>query len=181
MNNSVGILELRSISKGFETADEMVKTAAVEVLTMRPICPGKFLIMIHGDEAAVEEAMNVGTTMAKGQAVDSFVLHGTHPAVIQALKHRYERGEIDAVGIWETSSVTSGLASFNKAIKESNIRLVRMICGNGIGGKFVAVMTGSVSDVREAIDICVRNTDEKRIVNVAVIPAPSEVVKKQFD
>lgn len=181
MPNSVGILELRSISKGYETADEMAKKAAVEILTMRPICPGKFLIIVQGDEAAVEEAMNVGTTMGKGHAVDSFVLHGTHPAVIQALKHRYERGEINALGFWETSSVTSGLASFNKAIKECNIRLVRMICGNGIGGKFVAVLTGSVSDVHEAIDLCVRHTEDKRIVNVTVIPAPSEMVKKQFD
>jgi microcompartment protein CcmL/EutN len=119
--------------------------------------------------------------MAKGQAVGSFVLHGTHPAVIQALRHRYESGEIDALGFWETSNVASGLASFNKALKACNIRLVRMICGNGIGGKFVAVLTGSVSDVREAIATCVRHTEEKRIVNVAIVAAPSEMLKKQFD
>ncbi|MBC8921486.1 BMC domain-containing protein, partial [Escherichia coli] len=45
---SLGILELRSISKGYEMADVFLKAGNVTLFTFRPTCPGKFLIILQG-------------------------------------------------------------------------------------------------------------------------------------
>ena len=51
--HAIGLVELNSIAKGFEVCDAMAKTAEVTVLTAKSICPGKYIVMIGGDVAAV--------------------------------------------------------------------------------------------------------------------------------
>ncbi|WP_153069873.1 BMC domain-containing protein, partial [Escherichia coli] len=54
MSKAVGILELSSIAKGMETGDAMLKSANVELLVSKTLCPGKFLLMLGGDVGAVQ-------------------------------------------------------------------------------------------------------------------------------
>ncbi|XOS94495.1 BMC domain-containing protein [Brevibacillus laterosporus] len=68
----------------------------------------------------------------------------------------------------------------NLALKGAHTFLKRINLGMGIGGKLVAVITGSVSDVEQAMDIAVTSIDQKRIVHYTVMPSPSEEIKKQF-
>ena len=56
MSKAVGILELSSIAKGMETGDAMLKSANVELLVSKTLCPGKFLLMLGGDVGAVQLA-----------------------------------------------------------------------------------------------------------------------------
>lgn len=60
MSKAVGILELSSIAKGMETGDAMLKSANVELLVSKTLCPGKFLLMLGGDVGAVQQAINSG-------------------------------------------------------------------------------------------------------------------------
>ncbi|MEH6850460.1 BMC domain-containing protein [Bacillus pseudomycoides] len=170
MNSSIGVLELRSISKGYELADKMLKQSSVEMHVLRPICPGKFLIIISGEAEDVNEA--------KGFLVDTFLLHGVHEEILLGLKNRYPQQETHAVGIFEASNVSAGIFSINKALKEATISLKRMTLGMGIGGKFVAIFTGTVSDVEQGMKIAVLSIDKKRVVHYTVIPSPSELMKK---
>ena len=55
--NSIGIIELASIYKGFEVQDAVLKSANVEKLIARTICSGKYLIMIRGSVSDVESAL----------------------------------------------------------------------------------------------------------------------------
>ena len=48
MGKSIGLLELKSIPVGIETADAVLKAANVELLTATPTCPGKYVIIICG-------------------------------------------------------------------------------------------------------------------------------------
>lgn len=43
MSQAIGILELTSIAKGMELGDAMLKSANVDLLVSKTICPGKFL------------------------------------------------------------------------------------------------------------------------------------------
>ena len=45
MKKSIGALEFRSISKGIEVSNEVVKKAFVEVSYLKSICPGKFFLI----------------------------------------------------------------------------------------------------------------------------------------
>lgn len=57
MSQAIGILELTSIAKGMEAGDAMLKSANVNLLVSKTICPGKFLLMLGGDVGAVQQAI----------------------------------------------------------------------------------------------------------------------------
>ncbi|MBU2636190.1 MAG: BMC domain-containing protein, partial [Bacteroidetes bacterium] len=58
--NSIGLVELSSVAAGFEVADTMLKTSEVELLVMRSICSGKFIVLVGGDVAAVRASVEAG-------------------------------------------------------------------------------------------------------------------------
>lgn len=180
MSSAIGVVELRSISKGYETADLMLKTSSVDVHHLKPICPGKFLIIISGATADVQEAMDFAKAEANDFRISDFVLHGVHPEIVEGLKNRYSPQPVDAIGILETSTVSSGIFALNNALKQSEIHVKRMNLGMAIGGKFLAVFTGSVSDVEQGMKGILSSMDEKRIVHYSVIPSPAEELKNHF-
>ena len=53
MGTSIGLLELKSIPIGIETANEMIKAATVQLLTATPTCPGKYIIIISGNVVSI--------------------------------------------------------------------------------------------------------------------------------
>ena len=50
--HAIGLVESTSIAQGIEAADIMAKTANVQILVSKSICPGKYIVMIGGDVAA---------------------------------------------------------------------------------------------------------------------------------
>ncbi|OPA75329.1 carboxysome shell protein [Paenibacillus selenitireducens] len=180
MNSAIGVVELRSISKGYETADRMLKISSVQVHHLKPICPGKFLIIISGNTADVQEAMDFVKTEANEFRISDFVLHGVHSEIVDALKKRYSLQPVEAIGILETSTVSSGIFALNNALKQSDIHVKRMNLGMAIGGKFLAVFTGTVSDVEHGMKVILSSMDDKRIVHYSVIPSPAEEIINHF-
>mgnify|MGYP001118917266 CR=1 FL=1 len=78
--NSIGLVELSSIAAGFQTADTMLKAAAVELLLNRTICSGKYIVMVRGDVGAVKAATDAGAAAAKrvGELVSVHVIPRPH-------------------------------------------------------------------------------------------------------
>ena len=60
MKKAIGLVEIKSIPIGIETADEMLKAANVELIMANPICPGKYMILITGDVGAVKSSVESG-------------------------------------------------------------------------------------------------------------------------
>lgn len=57
MDYSVGVLELKSIAKGIQASDDALKSAGVSLISAQPICPGKFELIVTGELAQVDAAM----------------------------------------------------------------------------------------------------------------------------
>ncbi|MBE9914269.1 BMC domain-containing protein [Paenibacillus donghaensis] len=180
MISAIGVVEMRSISKGYETADRMLKTSPVEVHHMKPICPGKFLIIMSGDTADVQAAMETAKTEAGEFRISDFELHGVHTDIIDGLKRRSSSRPVDALGIVETATVSSGIFALNEALKQCDIHVKKMNLGMAIGGKFLAVFTGSVSDVEQGMKVFVSSMDPKRIIHHTVLRSPSEEIIQHF-
>lgn len=180
MSSAIGVVELRSISKGYETADRMLKTSSVNVHHMKPICPGKFLIIMSGDTADVEEAMDAAKAEAAEFRISDFVLHGVHSDIVDGLKRRYSTRAVETIGIVETSTVSSGIFALNEALKQCDIHVKRMNLGMAIGGKFLAVFTGNVSDVEQGMKVFASSIDQKRIIHHTVLRSPTEEIKQHF-
>lgn len=102
MSQAIGILELTSIAKGMELGDAMLKSANVNLLVSKTICPGKFLLMLGGDIGAIQQAIETGASQAGEMLVDSLVLANIHPSVLPAISGLNSVYKRQAVGIVET-------------------------------------------------------------------------------
>lgn len=179
MNRSIGALEFRSISKGIAISDQIVKKANVEILYCKTICPGKFLVIVTGDEGAVDEAISHGENEAAKILVDSFKLHAVSPVIIDAFKNKYVTKEIiDAIGIIETNKVCTGIVALDRVLKASDVKLIKMQMALCISGKLVFTITGPVSSIEYAFLETKDILSEYEYTNAAIIPSPSEEIKK---
>ena len=64
MQRAIGMVEFNSIARGIYAADQMVKISEVEIVTAASTCPGKYIAIVHGDVAAVEDSVRIGERMA---------------------------------------------------------------------------------------------------------------------
>lgn len=175
---SLGILELRSISKGYEMADNFLKAGNVTLFTFRPTCPGKFLIILQGASGELTSAMQDAKEEAGKFHVSSYIIHLVHEELLHFLQNKHTKVDIDAVGIIEISQLGAGLNAVNEALKKSAIHLKRMTLGASIGGEFVAVFTGEVSAIKEGMQILIDTAEQKKVIHHTIIPSPDELLKR---
>lgn len=149
---SIGLLEFNSIAKGIEASDAMVKAARVDLVTSHSVCPGKFIALISGDVAAVSSAVEAGEDAARGFIVDKFVIPNIHSDVFPAILTTSKIETMQALGVIETFSVASTILASDAAAKAASVKLIEIRLANGIGGKSFVTLTGTVADVRAAVD-----------------------------
>lgn len=172
MNKSLGALEFRSISKGIEVSNEVVKKAFVEVSYLKSICPGKFFLLMNGDAGEVKEAIEFGESLGGKFLVGSFIINSVHDDILMGLKNKYSHKNIEnrAIGIVETAKVSSGILALDKTLKSSDVNLVKLQLAFGIGGKLVYIVSGDLSSVENGIKEAEAILNERDIINISTIP-----------
>ena len=161
---AIALLEFDSIARALRTGDAMVKRAPVSVLFSGPVSPGKYLILITGGEAEVDEAWRAGVADGAERVVDSLYLPGVHAAALDAVRGvagRMEPGE-DSLGVIETATVSAAIVACDSACKTADVRVVEMRLGQGIGGKGVFTLAGDLWDVEAALDAAVTSIEDRR-------------------
>ena len=98
---TIGLVELSSIARGMETADAMLKASQIELLEARPICPGKYMVLVCGDASQVQNSVDVGKAVGGHTVVDEFLLPSVHPSVIAAISGASSVSVVGALGIIE--------------------------------------------------------------------------------
>ncbi len=174
--DTLGLVESKSIAAGVILADGMMKVADVELVRASTICSGRYMIYVSGDREAVETA--VGFARESGRSLmGSFVISNVSPQVISVLKKVELAEEGDALGVIESRTVSSGVAAADCAVKRSQIRLLRLVAGQGINGKSYFVISGDVASVEEAVEAA-RSDLGDRLIEAVVIPRPDPSVVK---
>jgi microcompartment protein CcmL/EutN len=172
---AIALLEFDSIARALRTGDALVKRAPVEVLFSAPVSPGKYLILITGGEAEVEEAWREGVADGGDRIVASLYLPGVHAAALDAVRGvagRLDPAQ-DSLGVLETSTVSAAIVACDAACKTASVRVVEMRLGKGIGGKGVFTLAGELWDVEAALEAAVISIEERRaVVGRELIPRP---------
>lgn len=177
--NAIGIIESASIARGIELCDLMVKASCVKVLEALPLCPGKYVILVGGSVADVENSVAVAAEKAGSSLVDRLVIPNIDEQVFQAINCTCGTGGIRALGIIETFSVSSGILAADTAVKAAAVDLLEVRLSRGMGGKAFITMTGSVADVEVSVRACRDAVSvEGLLAGYAVIPSPHEDIKK---
>ena len=117
MARAIGMVEITTVSSGFVAADEMAKTAEVEVLQAEVTCPGKFVILVAGELAAVKSSVERASELCRDKLIDTFVLGNPHESIFPAIYGTAEPSEIDALGILETYDVAAMIEAADIAAK----------------------------------------------------------------
>ena len=180
MGISIGLLELKSIPIGIQTADEMIKAANVKLLTASPTCPGKYVIIISGQVGAVKSSMNVGVRLAGTYLVGHHIINNVHDSVPAAILGVTEVEKIVSLGVVETISALSAVSAADVVAKAAKVELLEIRIARGLGGKGFLVFTGEVSSVRSAVKACANALGETgEITSHCVIPSPHADLVKQ--
>jgi microcompartment protein CcmL/EutN len=152
---ALALVELASIAVGIEAGDAMAKRAPVQVLHAGTIHPGKYVVLVAGEVADVEEALAAGREVGAPSLVDTVFLPNVHPRVVAALRGRRLAGSGEALGVVETATVAATIEAADAGVKGAAVELLELRLGDGLGGKGYLLFDGSVSDVEAAVDAAV--------------------------
>jgi microcompartment protein CcmL/EutN len=148
---SLALLELDSIARGYRVVDALVKEAPVAVKHANLVEPGKFLILFGGGVGETLAAFEVGVRVAKDTLHDSLHLPLVEPRIWSGLHGATGAGEIDTLGIVESRSIASTLAACDASLKMAAVDLVGLRVAVGLGGRGYFVVSGLQHDVEAAV------------------------------
>jgi microcompartment protein CcmL/EutN len=176
--NSIALLETGSIARGIRCLDEMAKRAPVEILQARPVCPGRYIVLVEGDVAAVEESLAAGLRTAASDVVDSLFLANPHPALPSVLRLSEKPQVLSPVGVVETSAVATALVAADAGCKTSPVELIVARLAVGMAGKSFVIFSGELSDVEAAVEAGAAVADERgKLVETTVLANPDLAVE----
>ena len=181
MGPALGVLEFESIALGIQAGDAMVKRSPVSVAWAGTVHPGKYLVLVGGEVAEVEEALDAGREFG-GPLLDSVFLPHPHPDLPLAMQGRRLPGLGDALGIFETRTVASILNAADRALKGAEVELAELRLADDLGGKAYCRFQGDVADVEAAIELAVESlSDPAFLVARVVIPRLHDEMQDNFD
>ncbi len=171
---AIAMIELNSVARGVESADEMLKSADVDLVMAQPICAGKFMVLVSGDVDSVERALDVGREAAGVFLVDDFVIPNVHASVFPALTATTRIQAIDSLAVIETFSVASAITAADAAVKAADVEIIEIRCATGLGGKSFLTLTGDVSSIHAAVEAGIDTLKGSGLIlSHTVIPYPS--------
>jgi microcompartment protein CcmL/EutN len=175
---TLGIVELSSIAKGLAVCDRMLKKAQIEVLRAAPVGCGKFLILVTGPEADLQESVQEGEQSADDFLVGWTFIANLHPMVHAALQRRGGApAEVDAIGIFESASLAALVRAADGAAKVASVRILELTFDLDLGGKGFVTLTGSLHDVEIALDHAERHLSrEGAFVHREILARPHAAV-----
>ena len=175
MAEAIGMVEFTSIARGIYSADQMLKVSDVEISTTGTVCPGKYIAIVHGDVAAVQDSVSTGQRFAEEFYVDSIVIPNVSSAVFPAITGNTMPDRIQALGIMESFSLATMIIAADAILKAADVQAIELRLGNGLGGKAFFTFTGDIAAVETGVEAGMNIAESKGLlVNAEVIPSPSD-------
>jgi microcompartment protein CcmL/EutN len=150
---ALALLELDSIAAGIEAGDAMAKRAPIDVIRAGTVHPGKYLILVGGAVADVEEALDAGREVGASSVLDVVFLPNVHPGLVAAIRGERRAAAGEALGVIETATVAAILEAADAGLKGARVRLLELHLADDLGGKGYLLFDGAVADVEAAVEI----------------------------
>lgn len=180
--SAIAILEFDDIPTGIFATDAMAKKAPISLLKAGIISQGRYLTMIGGSTASVDESFSEGAFYGGDHVIDRIILPDVHPQVHDAVLGHRRTDAAGAMAILETPTVSSNIRAAELALKGTPIELVEIrLAESALAGKGVSVYRGELYDVEAAVDIAVAYLNQVGVrVSSRVIPSPHESIGRQL-
>ncbi|MCA1552906.1 MAG: BMC domain-containing protein, partial [Chloroflexi bacterium] len=118
---ALGLLEFDSIALGIAAGDAMVKRAPIECIKAGTVQPGKYLVMVSGEVADVQESLDAGRRVGAGALHDQIFLPQVDRSVVSAIAGARQPSHGEALGIVETRTVAASISAADAGVKAANV------------------------------------------------------------
>ena len=137
----------------------MVKTAPLGAIYSGTVHPGKYLVLVTGDTASVDEAVQVGNEAVS--LGDMVFLPDVHPAVAQAITGNAFLATVgeESLGVVETTTVAAAIDAADAGAKAAEVGLAAIRLADGLGGKGYVLFSGAVAEVEAALAAAVERAE----------------------
>jgi microcompartment protein CcmL/EutN len=149
---ALGLLEFDSIAAGIAAGDAMAKRAPIEVIRAGTVHPGRYLVLVGGAVADVEEALDAGREAASASVRDAVFLPNVHPGVVAGMRGKRREATGEALGVIETETVASTIRAADAGLKGARVELLELRLADDLGGKGYLLFGGPVSEVEAAVE-----------------------------
>lgn len=180
---AIAVLEFRDIAVGIVATDALLKKSPIAFVKCGTISRGRYLTLIGGTTASVEEAVNEGLFWGGDNVLDHVLLADVHPQVYDAILGRRHPVRGGALAIIETATVSSNVRAAELALKGTPVSLIEIrLADTGLSGKGLSIYEGELHDIEAAVDIAVGFLQRTGIeVGYKILSSPHEALTKQVD
>ncbi|MBA3534650.1 MAG: BMC domain-containing protein [Ardenticatenales bacterium] len=179
--NAIALLEFETVTRGLVTADAIVKRAPLALLRCGTVHPGHYLILIGGDEGAVEEALIAGREVGGDELRDIVHLPNVHADVLASLAGVRRPAPPESLGIIETATVPAAIAAADAALKGVDVALIELRLADGLHGKGIVLLGGALTEVEAAVELALGAlTTGDQLVSSAVLTRVAPELVKEF-
>jgi microcompartment protein CcmL/EutN len=169
------------VAIGIKALDAMAKAATIKIIDAKPICPGKFMIIVADELAAVDAALTAGQKAGATKIVDELLLPNLHAQVIPAIIGAASYPSWNAIGVFEALSVTASIEAGDVAAKIAEIFIPEIRLAVGLGGKSFVKIVGEIGEVETAMQAALAAISKRGLVcSSVVIPNPDPSIREFF-
>ena len=179
---ALAVIEFRDIPAGIDATDAMLKKAPIAFVKSGTISRGRFLTLIGGSTASVEESLAEGLARAGDNVLDHLLLADVHPRVYDAVLGGRRSAGTGALAVIETDTVASNIRAAELALKGTQVELVELrLADSGLSGKGVSIYQGELPDIEAAVQIAVDYLRQQGgDVRHTIISSPHEALARQI-
>lgn len=168
---AIALIEFSEVSSGIFAGDAMLKRAPISMLKAGTVSRGKYLVLVGGSVAAVEEAYAEGCRVSADAVIDSVLLPQVHDQVHDAVLGRRRSVSREAIGIVDAKNISAMIRCSDAAVKGAQIDIVEIRLGDNLGGRAFAIYSGIVEDVEAALEIARESEEDHRsTISTKIIP-----------
>lgn len=178
---ALAVVEFCDIPTGMFATDAMLKKAPIGFVKCGSISRGRYLTIIGGTTASVDEAFAEALAVGGDGVIDSILLADVHPRVFEAVAGERCVGGEGAVAILETDTVASNVRAAEVALKATTVGLIEIrLADTGLSGKGLSVYQGELFDIEEAVRVARSYLEEAGVaVRHRIIAQPHESLMAQ--
>ncbi len=175
-NPAIGVVEFSDIPTGMVATDAMLKRAPISLIRSGTITAGRYLTLIGGTPASVDESLRAGL-LAGGECVlDHVFLADVHAQLYEGMLGARRTAGAGSFAVLETETVAANVRAVERALKATNVELVEIRLGDqGLAGKGVSIVRGELHDVEAAVALAVAELAEVGSeVSTQIVSAPHD-------
>ncbi len=180
---AIATLEFRDIAVGMHTTDALIKKAPISLVKCGVISHGRYLALIAGSTASVEESYHEGLYRAKENLIDHVFLPDIAPPLHDAVFGKRAPCQDGAIGVIETDTTSCNIRAAELALKGTTVDLIELrVADSLLHGKGVSIYNGVLHDIEAAMDIAVAYLEEKKHPVIhRIITMPHEALAAQIN